>query len=241
MANGLSHEEEAWEGGAQFNRKEQALEVGIFLFLIMPSMAFSFLAVKHGSVGFELVALSTILRDLALLSLILFFLWRNQEPLVRIGWRFQSLWKEVLLGMILFIPFFFAAGLLESALLSLGFSSPSTPLPSLQSSGGIAQSVLALVLVAVVAVTEENIFRGYLILRFKSVFRSSAAAVILSALIFSLGHGYEGSAGVITVGFMGTVFALVYLWRRSLVAPIVMHFIQDFISIVLMPILATRL
>lgn len=32
---------------------------------------------------------------------------------------------------------------------------------------------------------------------------------------FALGHGYEGSAGVVTVGVMGMVFALVYLWRGS--------------------------
>jgi membrane protease YdiL (CAAX protease family) len=36
---------------------------------------------------------------------------------------------------------------------------------------------------------------------------------------------------------MGLAFALVYLWRKSLVAPIVMHFLQDFIGIVLLPLL----
>jgi hypothetical protein len=66
---------------------------------------------------------------------------------------------------------------------------------------------------------------------------SPLAAALLSAAIFSLGHGYEGSAGVITVGVMGLVFGFVYLWRQSLVAPIVMHFLQDFIGIVLVPLL----
>jgi membrane protease YdiL (CAAX protease family) len=63
---------------------------------------------------------------------------------------------------------------------------------------------------------------------------------LLSAGIFSLGHGYEGSAGVVTVGVMGAVFALVYLWRRSLVAPMMMHFLQDFIGIVLVPLLGMK-
>ena len=53
----------------------------------------------------------------------------------------------------------------------------------------------------------------------------------------AVGHGCEGSAGLVTVGVMGAVFALVYLWRRSLVAPIVMHFLQYFLSIVLLPLL----
>jgi membrane protease YdiL (CAAX protease family) len=82
----------------------------------------------------------------------------------------------------------------------------------------------------------NSIFRGYLILRLKAITASPAAAALLSDGIFSLGHGYEGSAGVVTVGFMGLVFALVYMWRESLVAPIVMHFLQDFIVIVLLPL-----
>ena len=97
--------------------------------------------------------------------------------------------------------------------------------------------LLAGFLVVVVAICEEVIFRGYLILRLSEVTRSTAAGVLLSAFIFSLGHGYEGSAGVVTVGVMGLIFAVVYLWRGSLIAPMVMHFLQDFIGIVLTPIL----
>jgi len=66
---------------------------------------------------------------------------------------------------------------------------------------------------------------------------NNPAAILLSAVVFSLGHGYEGTAGLITVGFMGLIFALVFKWRRSLVAPMVMHFLQDFTVIVLLPLL----
>jgi membrane protease YdiL (CAAX protease family) len=64
-----------------------------------------------------------------------------------------------------------------------------------------------------------------------------AAAVVLSAFVFSLGHGYEGTASVVTIGIMGAFLAVVYEWRKSLTAPIVMHFLQDFIGIVLVPFL----
>jgi uncharacterized protein len=40
------------------------------------------------------------------------------------------------------------------------------------------------------------------------------------------------------VGILGLAFAAVYLWRRSLVAPIVMHFMQDFIAIIAIPLAA---
>ena len=76
-----------------------------------------------------------------------------------------------------------------------------------------------------------------MILRFRALVGSTGWAVLLSAVVFSLGHGYEGTAGVVTVGFMGLVFALTYVWRKSLVMPMTMHFLQDFMSIVLLPLL----
>jgi membrane protease YdiL (CAAX protease family) len=219
-----------------FSLKEQLLEVSVFLFLIVPSMVLSFFVVKQGTLSFVVVAFATILRDLALVSLILFFVWRNGENVIRLGWTFKNIREEIAIGIGLFIPLFFTAGLLESALLSVGFSRPSTPLPSLMATGGMAESLLGLSLVVIVAIAEETIFRGYLILRLNAITASPAVAVMLSAVIFSLGHGYEGSAGVVTIGFMGLVFALVYMWRKSLIAPIVMHFLQDFIGIVLLPL-----
>ena len=225
--NGRDSAESSWT--------EQLVEVSVFLFLIVPSMALSFFAVKQGSLSFVLVAFATILRDLALVSLILFFLWRNGEPINWIGWTFKNSWKEIGLGIGLYIPFFIAAGFLERALRVAGLSLPSTPLPSMAAKG-MGELLLAIALVAVVALGEETIFRGYLILRLKAITTSPTAAALVSATIFSLGHGYEGSAGVVTVGVMGVIFALIYIWRQSLVAPIVMHFLQDFISIVLLPL-----
>jgi len=61
---------------------------------------------------------------------------------------------------------------------------------------------------------------------------------LVSAVVFSLGHGYEGSAGVGTVGIMGAVFAVIYLWRGSIVAPVIIHFLQDFIGILVAPFLS---
>jgi membrane protease YdiL (CAAX protease family) len=222
------------------SRKEQLLEVLVFLALIVPSMAFSFLLIRQGGVGFLLTASATILRDLSLVALIAFFLWRNRESIARIGWRAAGLAEEFFLGILLFVPMTLGAGLLERLTHAAGLSSPSTPLPSFLSASGWRQFVLAAVLVIVVAIAEETIFRGYLILRFSAITRSPAAAVVLSTVVFTLGHGYEGAAGLVTVGAMGLAFALVYLWRGSLVAPIVMHFLQDFLAIVALPLLAHK-
>jgi membrane protease YdiL (CAAX protease family) len=222
----------------RFRTKEQLLEVSVFLFLIMPSLLLSFFAIKQGSVSFAFTAIATILRDVGLVCLILFFLWRNRESIRQIGWTFENGWREIALGLVLFPPVFVGAGLLENLLQSLGFSTPATPLPSLTTPRDLGDLLLALVLVLVVALAEETIFRGYLTLRFENLTASRAVAVLLSAVIFSLGHGYEGTAGVLTVGTLGLVFAIIYRWRQSLVAPIVLHFLQDFLAIVLLPLLS---
>lgn len=224
-------------GQSGIQRKEPLLEVSVFLFLIVPSMLLSFFAVKQGMVNFTLTAIASIARDLALVSLILFFLWRNREAIASIGWTSRGLLKEVALGILLFVPLFFGSAWLDRLLQSIGFSAPATPLPAVPANQGFGEIILALLLVIVVAIAEETIFRGYLILRFEDLIKSPFWSVILSALIFSLGHGYEGTSGVVTVGAIGAVFAIVYLWRRSLVAPSVMHFLLDFLSIVLLPLI----
>lgn len=227
-------------GSSPPSRTEQSVEVAVFLFLIVPSLVLSLFAIRQGTLGFPLAATATIFRDLALVSLILFFLWRNGEPVTRLGWSWRHPVREVILGLVCFVPFFLGAALLERGLVRAGLTAPATPLPSFLEAQGRAQAFLAVLLVMVVAVAEETIFRGYLLLRFPAVLRNTAASVVLSSAIFAVGHGYEGSAGLVTVGVMGAVFALVYLWRGSLVAPIVMHFLQDFLGIVLLPLLGLK-
>jgi membrane protease YdiL (CAAX protease family) len=222
------------------SRKVQAWEVAVFLLLIVPSMALSLFVIRLGQLSFVPTATAIILRDLGLVSLILFFLWRNGEPVSRTGWTWRHPARELIVGVFCFIPVFLGAALLERALLRAGLSPPATPLPSFLKEQGPAQALLAVLLVTVVALAEETIFRGYLLLRFRAVLRNTTASVLLSSAIFAVGHGYEGSAGLVTIGVMGAVFALVYLWRRSLVAPIVMHFLQDFLSIVLLPLLGLK-
>jgi len=203
-------------------------------------MALSFFAVKQGALSFTLVAWATILRDFGLVCLILYFIWQNGEPAERVGWSFKHFWKEFALGVGLFVPLYLGAGLLEDLLHKAGLSLPSTPLPSYIIPDDIPKLVLAVFLVTVVGVAEETIFRGYLIMRFQDLNVGAPLAIVLSAFIFSIGHGYEGTAGVVTVGFMGLAFALVYLWRRSLVAPMIMHCLVDFVSIVVAPVLGLK-
>lgn len=212
-------------------------ELAAFLFLILPSLLLSYSVAETSGIGFPLAASAIILRDLALVFLILYFLRRNGESLRRIGWRGRHIFRETMLGLALYIPTFLGTMLLSWLLQWMKLSSPGRQVPSALAPAGAWEMLLAVALVFVVAIAEETIFRGYLILRFRMVTRSLPLAVVISCGLFAVGHGYEGVSGVILVGYLGVVFALVYLWRGSVVAPAAMHFVQDFLGIVLLPLL----
>jgi membrane protease YdiL (CAAX protease family) len=222
------------------SRIRDLFELCVFLLLIVPSMIFSFFTLGSENFDFRVSALSIILRDIALTSLVVYFLWRNGEPLALIGWRPNGLKIEALLGAGLFVPVTIGIILMESALQHFGLSSKMSHLPQFLSPKGQSDVLIAFVLVTVVAITEETIFRGYLILRLNSLFHSKAASVIITSGVFSLGHGYEGLASVGTIGVLGVVLALIYVWRKSLIAPMVIHFLIDFVPLVLIPLSKIR-
>jgi membrane protease YdiL (CAAX protease family) len=232
LMNTAEHNGSAEAQRVEPSRKIQAVEVTVFLLLIVPSLTLSFFVGERMDLRFIDIAISSILNDVALLCLVLYFIWRNQEPVERVGWNFAHLGGDVGLALILFVPVYMGGNAIANVLHEIGLSAPARR-PSFLAVGGLKQLVLALTIVTVVAVVEETVFRGYLMLRFEAVSGSRSAAVISSSFMFALGHGYEGMAGAISVFVLGVVFALLYLWRRSLVAPIVIHFLIDFASIVL--------
>ena len=227
----LPHPHTEFEAGRPV-RKVQMIEVAVFLFLIVPSMATSFLINDQSDVGFKTAAIFSILNDLGLISLVFYFIWRNGESLHRIGLTLRNFSKEAGWGLLLFIPVVYTTNYLGNLLRGAGLSAPAK-LPSFLMAKGHGGLFLAVVLVVVVAIVEETIFRGYLIQRLNTATRRPWAAVVLSSAIFSIGHGYEGTAGVITIFCLGTILAVVYLWRKSLIAPMILHFCIDFSSIVL--------
>ena len=75
------------------------------------------------------MAAATILRDMGLVALIFLFLSYNQEPASHVGWTTRNLLGEIVLGLVVYVPFFFGTNLLESALQQAGFTAPKMPFP----------------------------------------------------------------------------------------------------------------
>jgi membrane protease YdiL (CAAX protease family) len=213
----------------------QAFELGVLFLLLGPSMAFSLLASRPVQLTFSMAVGVIISQNLALMGLVSYFLWRNHESLASIGLTSKNALREIGLGLILFIPLSLVLRGIEMGLKALGLSTPEAP-PSFLTPSNTAQMLQILVLLIVIVVVEEVIFRGYIIKRLRALTNSTVAAVLLSAVIFAFGHGYQGTGAIFAVGMLGLVFALIYVWRKSLLAPMVLHFMQNFIGLILLPL-----
>jgi len=95
------------------------------------------------------------------------------------------------------------------------------PLPDL------IQSPLDGVLFALVAVVaggiREELQRAFLLTRFERALGGRTVGVIVTSVAFGAGHYIQGDDAAIATGLLGAFWAVVYLRRRSSVAPIVSH------------------
>ncbi len=144
------------------DRRRDLFEVLVFLFFIVPSMILSFFALEGGKPNSPILSCSLIFNDLAYISLIAFFLWRNGELFTNIGWKFDGMKKEAALGVGLFLPLMVCVSLIERGFQHLGLSSHMNHLPDFLSFSGSGETLLVCVLIIVVAIAEETIFRATL-------------------------------------------------------------------------------
>ena len=86
----------------------------------------------------------------------------------------------------------------------------------------------------------EELERIFVLTRFEQAFGRAGLrlALILSSVIFGVGHLYQGVGAAISTAVSGLVFALVYLRRRSAVEPVVAHAFSDVLAMVAATLLA---
>jgi membrane protease YdiL (CAAX protease family) len=96
---------------------------------------------------------------------------------------------------------------------------------------GLVESTLWVALSISAGVCEEFVYRGYLLKQFSAWFGGPLPGLLLSALVFGLGHAYQGPWQVIliTLGY-GLPFGAVALLARGLRPSIVAHALEDIIA-----------
>lgn len=76
-------------------------------------------------------------------------------------------------------------------------------------------------------ITEELIFRGYLMRQITALFGNLPVAIVLQGAIFGASHGYQGWKRMIILSIFGILFGLLADWRRSLRPGMIGHGLSD--------------
>ncbi len=74
---------------------------------------------------------------------------------------------------------------------------------------------------------EEFLFRGYLQRQFLAWSGSVEVAVALQAVVFGIGHLYQGWKGALTITLYGALFGILAVMRKSLRPGMIQHAMQD--------------
>jgi len=137
----------------------------------------------------------------------------------------RSIRRETLIGLALIPAVFLGVVILLNALRLLfpGLHNvPTNPLEAL--AGNTAEEAAMFGLLAIVAGgIREELQRAFLLHRFEQHLGGARVGVVVLSTAFGLGHYVQGWDAVVTTGALGAFWAVLYLDRRSAVAPVVSH------------------
>jgi membrane protease YdiL (CAAX protease family) len=133
--------------------------------------------------------------------------------------------RETVVGLLMVPLIFLLVGFLMAALMRLIPSLhnvPTNPLEQL-ATGGAEDAVLLGIVAIVAGGVREELQRAFLLQRFERHLGGATVGVIVLSTAFGLGHYIQGWDAAIATGALGAFWAIVYLRRRSTVAPMVSH------------------
>lgn len=79
-------------------------------------------------------------------------------------------------------------------------------------------------------VTEELVFRGFLITALGSAAGGLVLATVVSSFLFGFVHGYQGPAGTVRAGLLGLLLAIPFLATGSLLPSMAAHTALDLLA-----------
>jgi membrane protease YdiL (CAAX protease family) len=83
--------------------------------------------------------------------------------------------------------------------------------------------ILFALVVVIAGGVREELQRAFLLGRFERWLGGSRIGIVVTSLSFGVGHVIQGIDAAIATGILGAFWGIVYLRRRSVVAPVVSH------------------
>ena len=197
------------------------LIVGIFQFigLIIAGVDFSNIEAEKTSQQHVIVVFFTFFGTFALLWFFMKFV--DEEKFVNLGFQIKNRIKDINVGVILGF-LIMSAGLLT--LISLN------QVEFLKYNFSIKDIVLAILVYIIVAITEEVLFRGYILRNFMGSFNNYMALVV-SSILFALAHGFNPNMdwfSYLNLFLAGILLGATYVYTKNLWFPIALHFSWNF-------------
>jgi membrane protease YdiL (CAAX protease family) len=194
--------------------------------------AFGYQALVNGRLNIAYVVILSLGDALLLIALILLMLTSHGERPRDVLFGPRSIWGEIGIG----IPLIVAALAIGAAvLLSIQRWAPwlhtviDNPLQELLRSPRDAWLFALVVLVA--GGVREEIQRAFLLHRFNVWLGGPVVGLTVTSVAFGAGHLMQGVDATIATGLLGAFWGVIYLRRRSCVAPMVSHSGFDLVQI----------
>ena len=179
---------------------------------------------KAGQLSLPFVLTLSVADTLLLIGLMIVLTRLHGERVVDLWLGRRSPKAEAVYGALL-IPVVF---LLVVVLLNvLGAVAPwlhNVPINPLERMAGTPGQAAMFAVVAILAGgVREELQRAFLLRRFEQHLGGAGVGVVVLSVAFGLDHIVQGWDAVITTGLLGAFWAVLYLRRRSTVAPLVSH------------------
>jgi uncharacterized protein len=95
-----------------------------------------------------------------------------------------------------------------------------------------ASAVLFGLIAVLAGGAREEIQRAFVLHRFEQHLGGAVVGLVAFSAIFGFGHAIQGGAAVIVTAVLGALWGVVYLRRRSIMAPVVSHAMFNLIEVV---------
>ncbi len=160
----------------------------------------------------------------ALIALVVIFLRANGESVSGVLFGRRTGWREAQLGLLSVVPVLLSAAAVLLAVRYLApwlHNVPDNPLAGLLKSPRDAWIFGVVALVA--GGLREEVQRAFLLTRFELHLGGARVGLVVTSVAFGLAHVLQGFDAMLATAVLGFIWGAMYLWRRSVVAPIVSH------------------
>lgn len=173
----------------------------------------------------------------------IYLTYRSGQPLSSIGFRREN--PLAVLGAAILATVAIFAAVIFTAILMAGITHASrdtmmAPAREIYGMFGLPSWGTIFTISAAAGLFEEILFRGFLLTRLRVILGGWTPAIILGMVLFAAPHIWEGRWAVVLILPIAMVLSITFLARRSLAAPILAHFLFNFLQLAAMRTLQSR-